>query len=89
VIKCDYTEGLDGGEGEHEEASAEAAVEEVGGERGVAAGEGGVVVEREVRGAVGVLGVRADGLEGRLRAEGSPELGRRRRGNADEAVAAA
>lgn len=64
-------------------------MEEVGGERGVAAGEGGVVVEREVRGAVGVLGVRADGLEGRLRAEGSTELGRRRRGNADEAVAAA
>lgn len=44
-------EGLDGGEGEDEEASAEAAVEEVGGERGVGAGEGGVVVEREVRGA--------------------------------------
>lgn len=40
------SEGLDGGKGEDEEAPAEAAVEEVSGERGVGAGEGGVVVER-------------------------------------------
>jgi hypothetical protein len=49
-------EGIDGGEGEDEEAASEAAMEEVGGECGVGAGEGGVVVEREVGGARLVLG---------------------------------
>lgn len=50
------SEGLDRGKGEDEEAPAEAAVEEASGERGVGAGEGGVVVEREVGGARLVLG---------------------------------
>lgn len=50
------SEGIDGGEGEEEEAASEAAMEEVGGECGVGAGEGGVVVEREVGGARLVLG---------------------------------
>lgn len=40
-------ERLDGGEWQDEESSPDAAVEEVGGERGVRPGEGGVVVERE------------------------------------------
>jgi hypothetical protein len=48
-------EGLDGGEGKDEGVPFEAAMEEVGGECGVGAGEGGVVVEREVGGARLVL----------------------------------
>jgi len=44
-------EGHDGGEGEDEEAAVDALVEEAGGERGVGASEGGVVVEREAGGA--------------------------------------
>ena len=85
-------EGLDGGEGEDEEAAADAPVKEAGGERAVGAREGGVVVEREAGGPrpvsrAGGRGaglrlerVRADSLEGGFRAEGSPVRGRRRRG---------
>jgi hypothetical protein len=67
-------------------------VEEVGGERGVRAREGGVVVEREGggglpvvrvrRGGGGGSGVRADGLERGRGAEGAPE----RRGQREAAA---
>jgi len=95
-------EGLDGGEGEDEEAAADAPVEEAGGERAVGAREGGVVVEREAGGprlvsragggggaSLRLERVRADSLEGGFGAEGSPVRGRRRRGGGGEARAAA
>lgn len=78
-------------------------MEEAGRERAVGAGEGGVVVQREAGGPrlvvrVGGKGgggslqrerVRADGLEGGFRAEGSPLRGRRRRGDGGEPQSAA
>jgi hypothetical protein len=94
-------EGLDGGEGEDEEAAADALVEAAGGERAVGAREGGVVVDREAggprlvsRAGGGGAGPRlervpADSLEGGFRAEGSPVCGRRRRGDGGEARSAA
>lgn len=62
ILEVFGSEGHDGGEGEDEEAAADALVEEAGGERGVGASEGGVVVEREAGGArLAVVLVRVGG----------------------------
>lgn len=61
ILKVFGSEGYDGGERENEEAAADALMEEAGGERGISASEGGVVVEREAGGGRLVVPVRIGG----------------------------